>query len=63
LTDVDRAYVVTNLPLPETFTKGFGPPRLIGTVPVEVRGSQEDTLNIRLYSKLRSAGEATDESQ
>lgn len=51
LTDVDRAYVVNGLPLTEEFAKGFGPPELIGTVPVSVRGNEDDKLKIWLYSK------------
>jgi 4-amino-4-deoxy-L-arabinose transferase-like glycosyltransferase len=57
LTDVDRAYVVTNPALPDEFKKGFGTPELIGSVPVVVRGTQEDTLNIRLYSRIPSSDE------
>ena len=51
LTDVDRAYVVTNRPLPYEFADGFGPPSLVGSVPIEVRGTPDGVLNIRLYSK------------
>ena len=58
LTDVDCAYVVRNLPLSYEFAEGFGPPKLIGSVPVEIRGTTVDTLNIRLYSK-QDAGDGT----
>ncbi len=58
LTDVDRAYVVRNLPLPYEFVEGFGPPKLVGSVPVEIREATVDTLNIRLYSK-QDAGDGT----
>lgn len=51
LTDVDRAYVVNGHPLKEEFAKGFTEPQLIGSVPVMVRGVQEDNLNIWLYSR------------
>lgn len=51
LTDVDRAYVVTNLPLSPLLTEGFGLPDLVASVPVNIRGTTEGTLNIRLYQK------------
>jgi len=51
LTDVDRAYVVTNEPLREEFSKGFGRPKLIASIPVEVRGVQDNVLNVRLYTR------------
>ena len=63
LMDVDRAYVVTNLPLPDEFAKGFGSPELVGSVPVEVRGTPEDTLNIRLYSRNTPREKSANESK
>jgi len=51
LTDVDRAYVICGSPLPEEFTSGFGPPQLVGTVPVEFREVTDTTFNVWLYSK------------
>ena len=63
LTDVDRAYVVTNHPLREEFRPGFDSPELIGTVPVNVRGSEENTLNIRLYSRHGSQTVPTDKPE
>ena len=54
LTDVDRAYVVTEHPLPAEFVVGFGPPELIASVPVEIRGTIINTFNIRFYSKQNS---------
>ena len=53
LTDVDRAYVVTNLPLSEEFSEGFGRPKLIASIPVEVRGVQDGLLNVRVYTRER----------
>ena len=51
LADVDRAYVVTNLPLPGNLTEGFELPDLIASVPMNIRGTTEGSLNIRLYRK------------
>ena len=51
LTDVGRAYVVTENPLPQEYAVGFGSPELVGSVPVEVRDTTISHLNIRLYSK------------
>ncbi|WP_373651357.1 ArnT family glycosyltransferase [Schlesneria sp. DSM 10557] len=51
LTNVDRAYVVTNLPLSPILTEGFGLPEVVASVPMQIRGVTEGTLNIRLYQK------------
>ncbi len=54
LTDVDRAYVVTNRQLPYEFADGFGPPVLLASVPIEVRGTPDGVLNVRLYTKQKA---------
>ncbi len=51
LTDVSRAYVVSDLPLDAKFSADFGPPEKLATVPVEFRGKIDRTLNLWLYSK------------
>lgn len=54
LTDVDRAYFVGGPPLESVFTDGFGPPELIGSVPVQIRGQTDVTFNIWLYNRSGS---------
>lgn len=51
LMDVDRAYVVSERPLPEAFSQGFPPPELVASIPVVYRGKTDKTLNIWLYSR------------
>lgn len=51
LTDVDRAYVVTEHPLPEEFCQGFAEPEMVATIPVVYRGATDKTLSVRLYSR------------
>jgi len=51
LTDVDRAYVVTEQPLPESFATGFSKPELVAEVPVDFRSQTDRTLRVWLYSK------------
>ena len=63
LTDVDRAYVVTNRPLPYEFADGFGSPVLVGSVPIEVRGTPDGVLNIRLYAKQETDGRISIDSE
>ena len=60
LTDVDRAYVVTNRELKPEFTGGFSPPDLIATIPISVRGEAENQLNIRLYTRQKKASNETE---
>ena len=54
LTDVDRAYVVSHLPLPVNLSEGFDPPDLIATVPIDTRGTTDGILNVRLYQKSKT---------
>lgn len=51
VTDVDRAYVVTERPLPEKFVAGFKAPELVAEVPVNFRGQTDRTLRVWLYWK------------
>jgi len=51
LTDVDRAYVVLETPLPSEFSEGYPPPRLIADIPVVYRGQADRPYRIWLYSK------------
>ncbi len=51
LTDVNRAYVVTENPLPPEFCKGFPPPELVATVPVDYRGVTDRTFRVWRYSR------------
>ena len=51
LTDVDRAYVVTEHPLPDEYCEGFATPILITTIPVVYRGKTDKTLSVRLYTR------------
>ncbi len=50
LTDVDRAYVVSERPLPEEFSPGFNAPELIADFPIIVRGELSRTLFLWRYS-------------
>lgn len=50
LTDVKRAYLVSERPLPEAFCEGFAPPELVASVPVVYRGKTDKVLSIWLYS-------------
>lgn len=51
LTDVNRAYVVAEFPLPATFAEGFGEPELVGDFPVRVRGEAVRDLKLYMYTK------------
>ena len=52
LTDVDQAFVVTQNEMPGELTEGFGPPELVTSVPVIIRGETIGMLNVRRYTKL-----------
>jgi len=58
LTDVTRAYVVADYPLPAEFAKGFDEPELIGTFPVIVRGESVRDFKLYRYSKSVAAKRA-----
>lgn len=62
LTDVSRAYVVTERALPAPFCEGFPPPALIATIPVDYRGVTDRTLRIWLYSREQSSAEPADQN-
>jgi 4-amino-4-deoxy-L-arabinose transferase-like glycosyltransferase len=49
-----RAIVVSEGPLPAEQTVGFGPPRVIGSFPVVIRGETTNLYHVLLYA--RSAG-------
>ena len=51
LTDVSRAYVVTENPLSVDFSQGFGEPELLGSFPVLVRGKAVREFKLLLYNK------------
>lgn len=51
LSDVPKAYVVADFPLPDPFAEGFEKPELIETFPVVVRGEKVRELQLLLYSK------------
>lgn len=51
LSDVSKAYVVADYPLPAEFAPGFEKPELIGTFPVVVRGQKVRDFQLLLYSK------------
>lgn len=55
LTDVNRAYVVADFPLPPEFAEGFGEPELIGQFPVMVRGESVREVKLYLYTKAIAA--------
>lgn len=55
LTDVSRAYVVAEFPLPQQFAQGFGEPELVGAFPVKVRGADVRDFKLYLYSKSVAA--------
>jgi len=54
LSDVDRALVVNEGPLPPALAPGFGPPRLVATVPVTVRGEAQTYYHLLLYSRTEN---------
>jgi hypothetical protein len=55
LSDVNRAYVVAEFPLPAQFAPGFGEPELVGDFPVKVRGADVRDFKLYLYSKSIAA--------
>lgn len=55
LTDVTRAYVVADHPLPPEFAPGFDEPELIGNFPVKVRGEPVRDFKLFLYAKSAAA--------
>ena len=63
LTDVQRAYVVTEKPLPSEFCTGFATPQLLASIPVDYRGQTDRTLRIWLYSRDNTqSGSANDQN-
>lgn len=55
LSDVTRAYVVAEFPLPPEFAPGFGEPELVGNYPVKVRDEAVREFKLYLYSKSIAA--------
>lgn len=51
LADVDRAFVVSEGPLPASLAPGFDPPRVVATVPVTVRGVAHTYFHLLLYTR------------
>ncbi|OWK34716.1 ArnT family glycosyltransferase [Fimbriiglobus ruber] len=51
LTDVDRAYVFFEGPLPEEFASGFDPPQIIKNFPIVVRGDLYSYYQLLLYTR------------
>ncbi len=58
LTDVDRAYVVSECTLPEQLAPGFDPPQVVAAVPLTVRGETLTYYLVFLYTKSKPACEA-----
>jgi 4-amino-4-deoxy-L-arabinose transferase-like glycosyltransferase len=56
LSDVDRAYVVSEGPLPPALAPGFGPPELLATVPLTVRGVTLTYYHLMLYTRADDGG-------
>lgn len=56
LTDVDRAYVLNDGPLPPNLTEGFGPPEVVGWYPLEVRGKLVSAMMLMVYTRTEPRG-------
>ena len=59
LTDVDKAYVLNDGPLPPNLTEGFGPPEVIGWYPLEVRGKLMTAMMLMVYTRTEPRGKVS----
>ena len=53
LTDADRAYVFSEGPLPPALAPGYGPPRIVGNFPLDVRGERLTVYQLLVYTRER----------
>ncbi len=59
LTDVDRAYVLSDCPLDPKLAPGFGPPEIVKFYPLEVRGKRISAMALMRYTRLEPRGKPT----